>query len=90
MTNLELVNEILAHYNTHMAAQIAAIDKFKEADDEIFKCFVRATFPPDIDFAEVMRQAKKRDNAREQMIEAFQLMYADFVRLAQAIGNWIE
>jgi len=91
MNNLAII-ETLIKLNTHTNAQIAAIKKMKLADDEIFAAFglLIAIHPSEVNLNDVLSQARKRDNARDQLIEAIELAIRDILEIQKIIEGGAE
>ena len=88
MSNDELatrLNALMRHYHTHADAALMAIDKLGNSNNVLSEFLTHLIGLPKPVYDELMANAIRHDNAKDQLIEAFELMKIDFEKLAQAM-----
>ena len=88
MSNDELINQLIVlmqKHETHMQAAVEAVTKLGNANNKLFDFMKHIPALPKPIYDKLMANAVRHDNARNQLLEAFELVKEDFIELAQAM-----
>ncbi len=88
MSNDELTHKLIVlmqKHDTHLQAAIEAVQKLGNANNTLSEFMKYIPTLPKPIYAELMANAVRHDNARDQLLEAWELMKEDFRELMQAM-----
>ena len=88
MSSDELTKQLVVlmrKHETHLQAAMEAVTKLGSTDNALFEFMKRIPDFSQSDYDELMANAIKHDNARDQLLEAWALMKEDVRELTQAM-----
>ena len=85
----EAIRDVLESYNTHLQQSIEGVSKLADSSNELLSVLMACSFPVEA-LSQMELIALRHDHAKEQLIEAAQLLHGDFQRLCELLELVLE